>query len=107
VGEAIYKKGSMLVIREGKSENNESPEVSSSRILIISVITFSIGISLAVKIVYGVILGIKPLFLTAGLFLGGIAVFSAILGKLLFEENLSSFQIVGIIFIAIGVFTLV
>jgi EamA domain-containing membrane protein RarD len=107
VGEAIYKKGTMLVTKGGESRNNESLRVSKTRFIVLAIITFSIGISLAVKLVYGIILGMKPLSVTAGLFLGGIAIFSAILGKLLFKEDLSNFQGVGIIFIALGIFMLV
>ena len=60
-----------------------------------------------VKLIYGIILGTNPLSVTAGLFLGGIAIFSAILGKILFEEDLSTFQVAGVIFIALGIFLLV
>ncbi|MHA1976670.1 MAG: hypothetical protein ACW98F_14845 [Candidatus Hodarchaeales archaeon] len=107
VGEAIYKKGSMLLTTEDKSAKRAFMNLSYSQIVILLVIILSIGISLTVKLVYGIVLGIKPLFVTAGLFLGGIAIFSAILGKIIFKEELSTPQIVGVIFIALGVFTLV
>ena len=70
------------------------------------IIGVSIGISLGVKIIYGILLGLYPLSVTAGLFLGSIAIFSIVFGKLFFHEQVSPYQALGFVLIALGIIIL-
>ncbi len=100
IGEVIYKKGTMPLTK--KKQNSESLGFQKL-IFPMIVIGFSFGISLIIKIIYGIFLGSNPFSSTTALFLGAIAIFSIILGKIFFQEQISSYQLVGIILIATGI----
>ncbi|MFX0151606.1 MAG: hypothetical protein ACFFAJ_12540, partial [Candidatus Hodarchaeota archaeon] len=70
-------------------------------------ITISIGISLIVKIIYGILLVTNPLSVSSGLFLGFIAIFSVIFGKIFFNEKITNHQGIGVVLIAFGIIILV
>ena len=104
LGEVLYKNATTSIVRMKRSPRSQF----SFRILCIPlfIIGVSIGISLGVKIIYGILLGLNPLSVTAGLFLGSIAFFSIIFGKLFFHEQVSHYQVLGIVLIALGIIIL-
>ncbi|MFX1517143.1 MAG: hypothetical protein ACFFC6_12645 [Promethearchaeota archaeon] len=105
LGEVIYKKGSMLYVQS----NLSIKDISKLSIIgfPLFIIIFSIGISLGIKVIYGIILASNPLSITAGLFLGSIAIFSVFFGKVFYNEQVSSLRVVGIGMIAFGIILLV
>ena len=104
-GEVIYKKGSMMFVQRNISIK-EISKFTKSR-LPIFIVGISIGLSLGVKIIYGIILGSYPLSVTGGLFFGSIAIFSVISGKIFYQEHFSPLQLFGIVLIALGIIFLV
>lgn len=102
--EVIYKKGVTPIVESKKASDNYSKQ---TWIMIVFVVGFSIGISLCVKLLFGIILGSNPLSIISGLFLGSIAIFSFIFGYLFFDEKISRTQLIGFCFISIGIFLLV
>ncbi len=105
-GEVIYKSGSMALIKDKHLLKNIASNLQQI-FLPLLIIGFSIALSLGVKIIYGTVLGSNPLSITAGLFFGLIAIFSIIFGKLFFNEQITRFQIFGILLIALGILLLV
>ncbi len=71
------------------------------------IIGVSLGISFIVKAIYGIVLATNPLSVSSGLFLGFIAIFSVLFGKLFFSEHISRAQGFGIVLIALGIILLV
>lgn len=106
LGDVIYKKATTSLVEKNIPSKLE---FSDFRIFIIPifVIGFSICISLGVRIVYGILLGVTPLSITAGSFLGSITIFSIIFGKAIFQEQFSHYQILGILLIVLGIIMLV
>jgi len=93
LGEVLYKNATTSFVRlKGIPRSQFSFRTLNIPLVIKGV---SIGISLGVKIIYGIFLGLNPLSVTAGLFLGSIAIFSIIFGKLFFHEQVSPYQILG------------
>jgi hypothetical protein len=86
-----------------KSKRNFSFQAGFIPLIIIGI---SIMFSLSIKIIYGIVLGINPLSITVGLYLGVIAVFSVIFGKLVFYESITRHQMLGIVFIVSGIIIL-
>ena len=104
LGEVLYKSATTSFVRMKRPPRSQF----SFRMLGIPLVIIggSIGISLGVKIIYGILLGLNPLSVTTGLFLGSIAIFSIIFGKLFFHEQVSSYQVLGIVLIALGIIIL-
>jgi drug/metabolite transporter (DMT)-like permease len=106
LGEVIYKKGTMPFV-EPKGVSQTSPSSLRTLSIPIIIIGVSFGISFGVKIIYGIILGLNPLSSTAALFLGSVAIFSVIFGKIFFNEQISPYQLFGIVLIALGIMMVV
>lgn len=100
ISEVLYKNATMQVRLYRNAGNKSALKALSIPLLVIII---SIGISLGVKIIYGILIGLNLLSVTAGLFLGFIAIFSILFGKIFFNEHVSSSQFLGIILIAIGI----
>jgi len=104
LGEVLYKQVTTSFVRMRNSRSEASFQMLSVPLVIIGV---SIGISFGVKIIYGILLGSNPLSVTSGLYLGSIAIFSIIFGKLFFHEQVSLYQVLGIGLITLGIILLV
>jgi drug/metabolite transporter (DMT)-like permease len=102
-GEVLYKVGGEKLL----SERRNVESVWKSNLFPIMLTLFSISISMVVKVLYGVLLGTNPLSITAGMFLGIIALLSIIFGAIIFHEKLSIIQVIGALLVAIGIFLLV
>ncbi|MHA2243711.1 MAG: hypothetical protein ACXADY_01950 [Candidatus Hodarchaeales archaeon] len=105
LSEVMYKSGSTTFVHRIILFKEKSK--LSIVLFPLSIIVISIGISLGVKVIYGIILGSNPLSITSGLFLGSIAIFSVFFGKIFFHEQVSPRQVGGVILIALGIIFLV
>lgn len=103
MGEVLYKIGGEKVFSSRFKTDLGWPKF----IFPVTIIVFSIGISLGIKVLYGILLGSNPLSTTASLFLGTIALFSVLFGAVFFQEKLSPVQFIGIILVVAGIILLV
>lgn len=106
IGEALYKSSANSFLKCFKELKNKK-KINWNNIKYFILICISIGISLGVKVIYGVILVNNPLFIISGLFLACITIFSFILGKVIFKEQIEKLQAVGLGLIVIGLILLV
>jgi hypothetical protein len=103
-GEIIYKKGGMQALSvAGKARRiGFWTKLLTSRLVILSLL-----ISAVTKLLYGIVLASNPLYITGGLYLASVALFSVIGGKLVFSEKITRRQILGFGLIAVGMVLLV
>lgn len=106
IGEVLYKLSSKLFLDSFKKTEKKN-RLIWERIKYFSLIGGSISISLGVKMFYGIILGKNSLSLISGLFLGFITIFSVLLGRLIFKEDIDKLQVIGMSLIIIGLILLV
>ena len=99
-GEALYKKGSMLFVTKS-SPLKCTVSYLKERFTPLFIIGVSILISFIIKAIYGILLVTNPLSVSSGLFLGFVAIFSVLFGKLYFNEHISRTRGVGIVLIRI------
>lgn len=104
LGEVLYKHATTTIVRLKRTLRKQFSFRTVGIPLFI--IGNSLGILLGVKIIYGILLGFNPLSVTAGLYLGLIAIFSIIFGKIFFHEQIYHSQILGIVLIASGIIIL-
>ena len=104
LGEVLYKFSTTHFI---KYVNPIQSEKKAKKIQFFILIGISIGISLIIKVFYGVLLGENPLSITAGLFLGCINIFSILFGRLFFKEKIENIQYIGLALITIGIILMV
>lgn len=105
-GEVLFKSSSKLflnsLIKTGKKKR-----LIWERFKYFTLIGVSISVSFGVKIFYGIILGKNSLSLISGLFLGSITIFSVLLGRLIFKEDINKLQAIGMGLIVISLILLV
>lgn len=94
IGEVLYKLSSKLFLNSFK-KTEKKKRLIWARIKYFTLIGVSISISFGVKIFYGIILGKNSLSLISGLFLGFITIFSVLLGRLIFKEDINKLQAIG------------
>lgn len=104
LGEVLYKFSTTHFI---KYVNPTQSEKKAKKFQFLILIGISIGISLIIKVFYGVLLGENPLSITAGLFLGCINIFSILFGRLFFKEKIENIQYFGLGLITIGIMLMV
>ncbi|MHA1863740.1 MAG: hypothetical protein ACTSWA_08215 [Candidatus Thorarchaeota archaeon] len=102
--EIIYKKGGMKAL----SDAGRARSLSFWRRLVTSpIVIVSLIISGVVKLLYGIVLASNPLFVTGGIYLAAVGLFSVIGGRLVFSERISQKQMIGFLFIATGMILMV
>lgn len=104
VGEIIYKKGGMQSLGVEKQSSNSEFLL---RFITSPIVVLSLLISVLVKVLYGVLLASNPLHVAGGIYLAGVAIFSAIGGKIVFDEKISKRQVGGFVLISVGIIGLV
>ncbi|MFW9850523.1 MAG: hypothetical protein ACFFF4_15435 [Candidatus Thorarchaeota archaeon] len=104
LGEIIYKKGGMNALRDAGRARSLG---FWRRIISSPYVIASLLISGAVKLIYGIVLVENPLFITGGIYLAAVALFSVLGGKVFFEERITRRQTLGFILVAIGMILLV
>ncbi len=104
LGEILYKKGGMIAL----SQTEDTREVSFWKGFATSpLVLLSLLMSAGVKVLYGILLVSNPLYLTGGMYLAAVALFSVLGGGFIFKERITVFQGVGFFLIAIGMILLV
>ncbi len=106
LGEVLYKISSNLFLNSFK-KTEKKKRIISERIKYFTLIGISISISFGVKIFFGIILGKNSLAIISGLFLGFITIFSVLLGRLIFKEDIDKRQAIGMGLIISSLFLLV
>ena len=102
--EILYKKGGMKAL----SDAGRARKVGFWKKLVTApIVIVSFIISGVVKLLYGIVLASNPLFITGGIYLAAVALFSVIGGRLFFSEEISHKQMIGFILIACGMVLMV
>lgn len=106
IGEVLFKLFSKLFLNSFK-KTEKKKRLIWERIKYFTLIGVSISISFGVKICYGIILGKNSLSRISGLYLGSITIFSILLGRLIFKEDINKLQAIGMGLIISGLILLV
>ncbi|MFX1482193.1 MAG: hypothetical protein ACFFCP_03285 [Promethearchaeota archaeon] len=100
LGEMMYKKGGMMTLERVGRVRKAGFWI---KLLTTPLVILSLLIAAAVKVLYGIILASNPLFVTGGIYLSAVALFSVLGGKFIFSEEISSKQAMGFVMIGFGI----